>query len=148
MIYDCYIREAIPGDASALKACMESAYGIYHERMQGNPLPPLQQDYEHEINNFPVWIAKCKDQVVGGMILILEKEPAILANIAVHAKFQGAGIGGKLIKLAEEQARARNYREIRLTTHVLLKENISLYLYLGWTELKRDEIRVYMRKGL
>jgi GNAT superfamily N-acetyltransferase len=148
MTQDWYIREALPGDANALKACMESAYSIYLERMEGITLPPMVQDYELEINNYPVWVVQCENRIVGGMIMNFEEKHAFLANIAVQVEYQGLGIGGKLLKLAEEQARRKNYGELRLTTHVLLKENVSLYLYQGWTELKRDGTRVYMGKLL
>jgi hypothetical protein len=42
---------------------------------------------------------------------------------------------------------AKNLK-IRLTTHVLLTENVSFYLHLGWLEIGRDDTRVYMKKIL
>ena len=58
------------------------------------------------------------------------------------------GIGGALMNFAESRARENNFSELRLTTHVLLKENISLYRHLGWEETDRDKARVYMKKKL
>ena len=49
---------------------------------------------------------------------------------------------------AETEAKQRGYSELRLTTHALMTENISLYAHLGWSETQRDETRVYMRKKL
>jgi hypothetical protein len=95
MTQDWYIREALPGDANALKACMESAYSIYLERMEGITLPPMVQDYELEINNYPVWVVQCENRIVGGMIMNFEEKHAFLANIAVQVEYQGLGIGGE-----------------------------------------------------
>ena len=79
---------------------------------------------------------------------MFEDDHAQLANVAVDPKFQGLGIGGGLVKFAEAKALEKNYSELRLATHVLLDENISLYLHLGWTEIDRDGTRVYMKKEL
>jgi hypothetical protein len=42
---------------------------------------------------------------------------------------------------------AKNLK-IRLATHVLLTENVSFYLHLGWLEIGRDDTRVYMKKNI
>ena len=78
----------------------------------------------------------------------LEDGRASIANIAIDPKYQGQGIGGALMKFAESKARENNYSEICLTTHVLLRENISLYQHLGWQEIERNEDKVYMKKVL
>ena len=143
-----HIREARPEDSEGLQICMESAYAGYQERMGGKRLPPMDLDYSMEIKKFPVWVAECDACVVGGLIMVFENDHAILANIAVHAEFQGLGIGGGLMKFAETNAKDNNYSELRLATHVLLNENLSLYRHLGWTEIGRDETRVTMRKQI
>ena len=127
---------------------MESAYACYHERLGGKRLPPMDLDYSREIRDFPVWIVECENRVVGGLIMMFEDNHALIANVAVHPEFQGVGLGGGLMKFAETKAVEQNYSELRLATHVLLNENISLYLHLGWTETNRDNKRVYMKKHL
>ena len=78
--------------------------------------------------------------------MAFEQNYASLSNIAVHPEFQGQGLGGGLMEFAEARAKKRQYSELRLATHVLLTENFSLYTHLGWTEIDRDDVRVYMRK--
>jgi len=142
------IRKAISKDSEGLQVCMEKAYSIYLERMQGNPLPPMEIDYSDEIMNYPTWVAESDNKIVGGLIMMFETQYASLANIAVHPNFQGNGLGGGLMKFAESLAKDKGYSELRLATHILLKENVSLYLHLGFTEIDRDEVRVYMKKEI
>jgi len=108
----------------------------------------MDVDYASEIKNYPTWVAECDGSVVGGLIMVFEQDYASLANIAVHPECQGQGLGGGLMKFAEARAKQRQYCELRLATHVLLTENLSLYTHLGWTEIDRDDVRVYMRKKI
>lgn len=85
-------------------------------------------------------------QFVGGITMMFEDDYASIANVAVHPEHRGQGLGGMLMSLAEEKAQENNHSELRLATHVLLTENISLYLHLGWAEIERDDVRVYMKK--
>jgi GNAT superfamily N-acetyltransferase len=142
------IREALAEDATGLQNCMQSAYAVYRERMGAERLPPLDLDYSSEIDNFPTWVVECKNRIVGGVTMVFKDDHALLANIAIHPDFQGLGIGGELMKFSEEKAKENNHTMLRLATHVLLNENISLYLHLGWKEFKRDDKRVYMKKEL
>ena len=80
--------------------------------------------------------------------MIFQNQQAQIANIAVNPQFLGQGIGGELIRFAESIARERNCSQLRLTTHVLLSENVSLYRHLGWEETGRDETKVFMNKEL
>ena len=143
-----HIREAIPEDADGLKNCMESAYTPYQERMGGVRLPPMDVDYSSEIKNYPTWVVESEGKILGGLIMAFEDEQASIANIAVDPKFQGQGIGGDLMDFAESRARENSFSELRLATHVLIEENISLYRHLGWEETGRDETRVFMKKKL
>ena len=142
------IRRAIKADANNLKACMQSAYQGYLARMEGARLPPMDIDYEDEIENFPSWVIDRDGRIVGGLTMMFEDEIVTIANIAVHADFQGQGLGATLMDFAESQAQENQTNEMRLATHVLLTENLSLYEYFGWQEYDRDNVRVYMKKTI
>ena len=142
------IREALTTDSDGLQNCMETAYASYQNRMGGERLPPMDIDYLQEINDFPSWVAESNGNIVGGLIMVFEKEYASIANVAVHPDFQGQGLGGGLMKFAENKAKEMKYSELRLATHVLLTENISLYLHLGWSEIERDAVRVHFNKKI
>lgn len=142
------IRKATPADSDGLKICMESAYATYQNRMGGVRLPPMDVDYSTEIKNYPTWVVESEGNILGGLIMVLGKDQASIANIAVNPKHQGKGIGSELMAFAESIAKENNYSELRLATHVLLEENLSLYRYLGWQETDRDETRVFMKKAI
>jgi len=142
------IRDATPEDSGSLKVCMESAYAPYLERMRGAHLPPMDVDYLSEIKNYPTWVVESEGSILGGLIMVFENDRASIANIAVNPKFQGQGIGGELMRFAESKARENNFAELRLATHILLDENISLYRHLGWEVTGRDDNRVFMKKEI
>ena len=145
---DSIIRKAIPSDASSLNECMQAAYKMYTSRLGGKALPPMEVDYREEIRSYPTWVAESDGIVVGGLILMPEDEHMTIANIAVHPQFQGNGLGRELMEFGEIQAKQKRYSEMRLATHILLTENLSLYSHLGWSETGRDETRVYMKKNI
>jgi GNAT superfamily N-acetyltransferase len=67
-------------------------------------------------------------------------------DLGVDPKSQGKGIGSTLMSFAESKASEKGLPKLYIATHVLLNENISLYLHLGWEVAKRDETRVFMKK--
>lgn len=142
------VRKALPEDAKGLQTCMELAYATYQERMDGRRLPPMDVDYAHEIRDYPTWVTEFKGKIVGGLVMMFDKDHASLANIAVHPEYQGKGVGSALMIFAETTAKNKNYSTIRLTTHILLTKNLSLYLHLGWKEIDRDDTRIYMQKDI
>ena len=142
------IRAAHANDADSLKNCMRSAYAAYQDRMGGERLPPMDVDYASEIADHPVWVIAVNDKIVGGLIMSFEEDKASIANIAVDPAHQGHGIGGTLMKFAVSKARENLFSELHLTTHVLLQENLSLYRHLGWTEIGRDDTKVFMQKRI
>lgn len=143
-----HIRPAVAEDSLDLQRCMQSAYASYQDRMGGKRLPPMELDYAIEIRDFPTWVAEHDGNISGGLIMMFARDHASIANIAVDPAMQGQGLGGTLMELAENIARGRGYSELKLATHVLLTENISLYRHLGWIEIDRDDVRVYMSKSI
>ena len=142
------IRKAKTSDAEALTACMQAAYNTYISRLAGVTLPPMNVDYEEELRSYPVWIAESDKLLVGGLILMAEDEYMTIANIAIHPEFQGNGLGRGLMEFGEKQAKQKGYSELRLATHILLTENLSLYTHLGFSEFDRDESRIFMKKDI
>ena len=145
---DWRIRPATAADADGLKRCMESAYAVYQSRIGGARLPPMDADYRAEIDEYPTWVVVSGNAVLGGLIMVFERDRASIANIAVDPQAQGQGIGGALIKWAESAAREKGFSELHLTTHALLEENLSLYRHLGWAETHRHGSKVHMRKAI
>ena len=140
------IRRAEHRDADALSACMDAAYAHYAARIAD--LPPVSADYAGEIARFQVWVAEIADDIVGGLVLVPRDGFMQLANVAVHPDHKGAGLGRAFMALAEAEALRQGYRELRLTTHVDMPENVELYAHLGWQQAGQRGNKVSMTKTI
>ncbi len=71
---------------------------------------------------------------------------------AVDPALRGQGVGVRLLRAAEDHARARRLGEVRLYTNEAMTENRRLYLRLGYRETRRGVQdgfrRVYFTKHL
>ena len=110
------IRRATGRDADALARCMDATYAPYAERIDG--LPSMSADCAEEIDKYDVWVAEVGAVIVGGLVLVPGDGFMLLANVAVHSDNRGAGIGRRLLALAETEAVRCGYAEMRLNTHV------------------------------
>jgi GNAT superfamily N-acetyltransferase len=148
---DLSVRPAAPGDAPGVAACVEAAYRHYVERNGKYPAPMLD-DYAQVIAEHDVTVAECGGEVAGVLVVREAEEGFLLDNIAVHPGRQGAGVGRRLLRLAEDKARAAGYDSIYLYTQEIMVENQELYARIGYAEYaRRHEVgldRVYMRKQL
>jgi GNAT superfamily N-acetyltransferase len=142
---DWNIRRAKMQDTIPLAATMDRAYSIYKERI--SDLPDVSSGISGDINDNLVWVAVMDDAVVGGMVLIPQNQHVILANIAVDPRASGTGLGRRFLELAEKQVRKLGMKEMRLSTHKDMPENVSLYRHLGWVETGRSGNKVHMSKA-
>jgi GNAT superfamily N-acetyltransferase len=145
------IRLADKADCAGVTACVKAAYAPYIERI-GRPPAPMRADYAELIARGMVFVLLEGGELRG--VLVLKQEAAMLwiENVAVHPGHHHRGFGRRLLAYAEQRARAANLLEVRLYTHELMVENISLYRRLGYQEVERREEegfrRVFMRKVL
>lgn len=144
-------RLAEPGDLSAVEALVKAAYTPYVARIGREPGPMLD-DYRALIAQGVVRLATEADAVLGLLVVLPDVDALLLDNIAVAPDAQGRGVGRRLLAVAEDIARARGYRAIKLYTNEMMTENIAIYTRLGYVETHRVEEkgfrRVYMRKAL
>lgn len=140
------LRPAVAGDAAALKNCIDAAYAAASLRI--DDLPAVSDGIEDDIGANNVWVAELDRMIVGGVVLILMDSHGLIANVAVAPTAAGLGLGRGLIEHAESACRNLGLTEIRLSTHVLMPENVRFYRHLGWSETSRSGNKVYMTKGL
>jgi GNAT superfamily N-acetyltransferase len=145
-------RPARAGDAAALRELAAAAYARYLPRLNGLLPAPVTADYAAAVTSGTTWVAELDGAVIGLLVLRLEPDHTLLENVAVHPDRHGLGIGGRLMRLAEDQARAWGSPEIRLYTNVVMTENLALYSRLGYHETHRATEgkyeRVFMTKWL
>ena len=143
---DWTIRRAESRDADGLARCLEAAYAQQAARIAD--LPPVAEGCAEEIATQLVWLAESAGTIVGGLVLAPSDGFMLLANVAVHPDRRGTGLGRRLLRLAEREALAHGYAELRLTTHAAMPETIALYARSGWQETGREGNKVRMRKAL
>jgi ribosomal protein S18 acetylase RimI-like enzyme len=145
------IRHAIPDDAKAMRMCAEAAYQHYKDLI-GKPPAPIFADYSSLAAGENTFVAESHGKMVGMLVLVTRDDGIILDNVAVFPEYQGRGIGGKLIRFAQEEARRRGFHSIDLYTNQAMTENVAMYKYLGYVEVDRriedGYRRVYMQENL
>jgi len=145
------IRPAVAADLAAVQRVVRDAYTPYIARIGKEP-GPMRDDYAAQIAAGTVSVAEADGAIGGLIVLIAEPDHLLLDNIAVAPALQGRGLGGALMRFADDEARRRGFAEVRLYTHVLMTENIARYLRLGWRETHRATVegydRVFMVKAL
>lgn len=140
------VRRARAQDAGLLSDCIDAAYSVYGSRI--TDLPSVSDEIAQTIESSRVWIAETEDGIVGGIILIPHEEFMMLENVAVHPGSSGMGIGAALIGQAEIECLEFGLKEMRLSTHIDMPENVRLYEHLGWHETGRSGNKVLMSKKI
>jgi GNAT superfamily N-acetyltransferase len=145
------LRKAQPRDVAEIRAVALAAYEPYVARI-GRPPAPMTADYAAAVDRGEVWVAAADGVIAGLLVLIPSPDHLLLENVAVRPATQGTGVGGRLLALAEDQARHLGLNEIRLYTNVAMTENLAYYPRHGYTETHRGEgdgfSRVYFTKQL
>lgn len=145
------LRPARASDASAIARCVEAAYSPYIERI-GEPPGPMLDDYRQVVRDHRVFVVEGGGQIAGAIVLIENQGTIVLDNVAVLPSRHGEGIGRRLMRHAESEARRLGYSSIDLYTHELMTENFTLYARNGYEEVERRTERgfprIYMRKRL
>ena len=148
---DWRFAPAEPTDADAMRALARAAYEKYVPRIGREP-GPMVADYEAIAASGHALLVWQGSELVGLLVTELEDDALLLDNVAVSPALQGAGLGSRLLVIAEDQARAASKPTVRLFTNEKMTENIALYERRGFIETHRATehgfTRVFMSKGL
>ena len=145
------MRQAVMGDAAAIRALTRAAYAKWVSVIGREPMP-MTADYEAAVarHRFDLLYV---DGVLAALIETIAKEDHLLVeNVAVDPAFQKRGLGRKLMAHAETVADAMGYGMLRLYTNKSFAENVALYQRLGYGVDREEEFRggftVYMSKRI
>ena len=130
------MRPATRADVGGIRELARTAYQMYVERMGREPAP-MDADYVAAVQNGQAWVAELDGRVVGLLVIVPAQDHLLLENVAVAPQAQGLGVGGRLLRLAEDEARTRGVSEVRLYTNELMTENLSYYPRHGYRETHR-----------
>jgi GNAT superfamily N-acetyltransferase len=127
------IRRAVPADAEAVAQLVQAAYEHYVPRIGRAPVP-MTLDYVRVVAAGDTWLAEWSGRLLGVLVLEHLADHLLVENLAVLPLAQGTGVGSRLLRHAEDEARARGLREVRLYTHELMTENRAYYPRRGYRE--------------
>ncbi len=130
------IRLAGLDDRRSIEVLTEAAYRPYTELFDAPPIP-VTEDYRPHIEAGSVWLLESGGELAGVIVLETESDHLMIFSVAVSPRFQGRGFGVRLLRLAEEQAKAAHLPEVRLYTNARMEKNIALYSAFGFTETGR-----------
>lgn len=131
------LRQAVPSDATAIRALTREAYAPWVTLIGREPRP-MTADYDSAVLRHRFDLLSV-DGVLAALIeTIVEPDHLLVENVAVRPDFQGRGLGRRLMAHAEDLARGRGLREIRLYTNGAFAANIALYRRLGYGVDRED----------
>ncbi|MDT3444578.1 MULTISPECIES: N-acetyltransferase [unclassified Pseudofrankia] len=147
------VRRAVTADAAEMAGLADRSYRPYVARMDGRRPGPMDADYAATIDDAEVWVVDGPaHRLRAFLVLVPGPDGLLLENIAVDPVAQGRGLGGALLRLAEEQALAHAHTSIWLYTHVSMVENQRIYAARGYVETHRATDngleRIFYRKTL
>ena len=145
------MRQAVAGDAEAIRALTRAAYAKWVPVIGREPMP-MTADYEAAVakHRFDLLYV---DGTLAALIETIAKEDHLLVeNVAVDPAFQKRGLGHRLMAHAEAVAARAGYGMIRLYTNKSFAENVALYQRLGYGVDREEEFMggftVYMSKRI
>jgi ribosomal protein S18 acetylase RimI-like enzyme len=145
------LRPARAGEAGALRALVERAYGPYVPLIGRRPAP-MDDDYAARIAAGQATVLDRNGALLGLLVMVTEPDHLCLDNIAVDPGAHHQGTGRFLMQHVFAEARRCGLPEVRLVTNEKMARNIGIYTRLGFEEYARQEMdgfrRVLMRKRL
>jgi ribosomal protein S18 acetylase RimI-like enzyme len=130
------IRKAGQADLIAASACVDAAFQPY-VTVVGKPPAPMVADYALLIGRGSVHLLEEEGALLGVIVLEPCPDHLFVQTLAVPPDHQRAGVGQRLMRFAETEARRFALPEIRLYTHEAMTGSIAFYRALGFTETER-----------
>lgn len=148
---DAAIELATEADVANITACAKAAYAMYVERIGREPAP-MVADFADAVARGHVYVLANAQSLFGFVVFYPREDHLHLENVAVLPECKGLGMGSRLLRFVEEEARRRGLNAVELYTNAQMTENLALYPQIGYRETARriedGFSRVYFRKEL
>ncbi|MCX9000480.1 GNAT family N-acetyltransferase [Citrobacter portucalensis] len=92
------------------------------------------------------WLAQVDDHPVGFLVGETLESSLFIAELSLHLEWQGKGIGRRLLEYVAEQARAKGYTSLTLTTFRDVPWNAQWYARLGFEMLTEETLPAKLRQ--
>lgn len=145
------IHRARPEDAPFVREIAREAYKPYVKRIGKEPAP-MVANFPALIEAAELWVAADFTEILGYIVMRPGQDTLHIENVAVSPPRHGEGVGKALLEFAEAEAARVGIPRMDLYTNAKMRENLSLYPRLGWTEVARRTEdgfeRVYFEKSV
>jgi N-acetylglutamate synthase-like GNAT family acetyltransferase len=112
----------------------------------------MDADIPGAVERGEVFVIEDGGEIAGFIVTYPKDDAQFIENVAVHPRYQGQGIGRRMLAFAEAEAFYNDLDKLFLYTNVQMNENLDFYLSLGFVETQRiteDGFeRVYFEKKL
>ena len=127
------LRRAISDDVPEIRALTHAAYAKW-VGVTPRPPRPVTADYDRAFRDHRFDLLVEGGKLVALIETVPEDAELLIVNVAVDPDRQRAGLGIRLLRQAEDVARAAGLQGTRLYTNKLMVANIALYERLGYTQ--------------
>jgi GNAT superfamily N-acetyltransferase len=131
------LRRATPADVDAIHAIVHAAYVGYTPLIGRTPMPMLI-DYAVAVREHDVWVLDAGGPLAGLIELVPRPDHLWIEDVAIHPAWQGRGLGRRLLRHAEAEARSRGLQELGLLTNERYLDNLAMYERYGYRETHRE----------
>jgi GNAT superfamily N-acetyltransferase len=131
------LRRATDLDAPAVDSLVVAAYEKYIPLIRRTPMPMLT-DHRESIRANDVWVLDLGGRILGVIELERRTDHVWIDNVAIEPSWQGRGLGRRLLRHAEDEARRLGLGELRLLTNERYVDNIATYTRYGYRETHRE----------
>jgi len=128
---------AVPDDASSIASILHRSFVEYEfsytaEAFAATISTPAQ--IRERFAEGPIWVALQGEIIVGTVSAVPQDEALYIRSMAVDPAARAKGIGGELLKYAEEFAIKNGFKRLLLSTTPFLSRAIGLYEQCGFSE--------------
>ena len=95
-----------------------------------------------------IFFASYKNEIIGTVALVNEKEGYELSKMAVSPKYQGFKIGQQLMQHCIDFAKNKGWSELILYSNTVLKNAIYIYRKFGFIEVDLEMNSPYQRSDI
>jgi GNAT superfamily N-acetyltransferase len=146
------VRRAGADDVNAIRELSRAAYAKWVPLIRREPLP-MTANYDRAVAEHVIDLLEEHGGIVALVEVIPLQDHLLIENVAVRPDQQGKGLGGLMLRHAEDLARSMRYNEIRLYTNAAFAANIAFYVKRGYEEYQRGtmvpgSVTVFMKKSI
>lgn len=135
------MRRGLAADASEIRDLTLAAYAKWVPVIGREP-KPMTADYAEAIRRHRFDLLHVDGKLAALIETSHDPDRLFIVNIAVLPRFQGRGLGRRLLAHAEQLAAASGCSEIGLYTNKLFAANVRLYRQLGYEVDREEEVEV------